>query len=1152
MNNRDVFHKDPTTLSLLNQGVAKVADVEDARQLKTLRFELETFVCEGRYEQGLRTILEAYLERLGGADKTEQPAGWVSGFYGSGKSHLVKILRYLWVDYRFEADGATARGVAHLTVPVQDALKELTTQGKRHGLRAASGTLKMGGNVRLNVLSIVCQSVGLPAKWFKARFVLWLKARGLLDAVQGHLGRHATSLDVELEDMYVSDPLAEALLAADPNLAGSIAGVHRLLADEYPEPDDIEIDDLVAAIRKVLTVNRRFPCTLIVLDEVQQYIGEDSTASRRAYEIQEIAEACSSRFDNKLLLVATGQDALSHTPLLQKLMGRFTVQIDLRDTDVEAVTRRMVLAKKADRGADVQAALNSAKGEIARHLFGTQIEPRSEDGAVLVADYPLLPVRRRFWERVLRAVDRAGTSAQLRSMLRIVLEATQAVAGERLGHVIPADFLFDQKAAEMRMTGALLPEVHEAIIHQRQATPHGPLRYRLAALIFLIGKLPREPGADLGVRANADTLADLLVEDLPAGSAPLRTLVPELLARMVQERVLMQVGQEYRLQTPESSAWNEDYEQRYARLANDTARMSSLVAERLAAECHEQVKDVKRPRHGKSNPPRKLELCFSDQSLAQADADIPVRVYDEWSDDEKVVRAEVLQASTDSPTVYVFLPKTADTELKKALASRHAARETLDARGEPSTPAGQEARAALETRHRAADADLRTALAQVFRGALVFQAGAKTDLPGLSLADKVKLAAETALTRLYPQFDAGDDPRWDTVIERARQGDAAPLKALDYQGNSEAHPVCARVLGAIGAGKKGTQVRDLFTAGPYGWPPEAVEGALLALCASGHLRCAYQGAPLEVRRTEKRKWPQYDFRAENVIVTAPQRMGLRGLYQDAAGLTCKANEEAATAGPFLDSLRDLAGRAGGPAPLPEVPDTLHLEDLAAMAGNEQLVALYEARDRLKAEAAQWRDRAEAIKSRRGRWDQLQRLLQHAAGLPAAGEVRPQVEAILAQRSLLASPDPIPPLCNKLTGALRVALVAVHADFKTAREGQLLGLEAAEAWRQLQTEERAEVLRQYDLDTMPAIQTGTEAELLTCLDGLPLAQWAMRRDALPQRVQNALMEAALRGEPKAVAVALPRATLKTPEELDAWLSLVRQEVLKQLPQGPVIV
>lgn len=90
-------------------------------------------------------------------------------------------------------------------------------------------------------------------------------------------------------------------------------------------------------------------------------------------------------------------------------------------------------------------------------------------------------------------------------------------------------------------------------------------RARLCALIYLIGKLPREQGADAGIRANPETLADLMVEDLASGSAPLRQRIPNLLEELVQQHFLIQVEGEYRLQTKESQAWNNDYQVRYQR-----------------------------------------------------------------------------------------------------------------------------------------------------------------------------------------------------------------------------------------------------------------------------------------------------------------------------------------------------------------------------------------------------------------------------------------------------------------------------------------------------------------------------------------------------------------------------------------------------------
>ena len=230
--------------------------------MDVLRYELETFVCNGQYKKGMEDILETYLKNIGEA---QQPAAWVSGFYGSGKSHLVKMLRALWIDTPFE-DGTTARGIADLPIPIPDLLKELSIQSKRHGgLHAASGTLgaSASGSVRLALLRIIFKSADLPELYPVARFVMWLKSEGIYEKVREYLEQNGHIWQEELDNFYVAEGLQEALVYVKPNLFSSPLACAETLNNQYPLVQDISSDEMIRAIRQALSKEGVFPLTLI-------------------------------------------------------------------------------------------------------------------------------------------------------------------------------------------------------------------------------------------------------------------------------------------------------------------------------------------------------------------------------------------------------------------------------------------------------------------------------------------------------------------------------------------------------------------------------------------------------------------------------------------------------------------------------------------------------------------------------------------------------------------------------------------------------------------------------------------------------------------------------------------------------------------------
>jgi len=1145
--NRQIYVKDPAENKLLNNGVASVTDARTGEELRTLRFELETFVCDGQYSKGLKRILETFLANL---ERPEQPGVWVSGFFGSGKSHLAKMLRALWTDFRFSEDGATARGIAKLPVEITDLLTELSTRARQAGgLYAASGTLGAGAGdyVRMALLAIVFRSLGLPEEYPLARFVLWLHEQGFYDSVKSGVESAGKDWDKELRNIYVSPILSKALLDIYSDFAPSTMEARKLLKEQYPNVQDVTNQQMVDTIKAALSYDGKFPLTLIALDEVQQYIGDNQ---QRSMAVQEITETCCKSLGGRLLFVATGQTALSGTQLLTRLMGRFQVPIELSDADVDTVIRQVILAKKPQMHELLEKKITESLGEISRHLTGTRLEHRPEDLDVLVADYPILPVRRRFWERVLRSVDQAGTAAQLRNQLKVVHEAASQTAEDPIGSVVPGDFIFDQIAPNLLQTGVLSREIYEHIQTYRAGDEDAQLKARLCGLIFLIGRLPREAGADQGVRATVDTLADLLVQYLPSGSADLRKRIPILLTELESSGLLMRVDAEYRLQTRESSAWNDEYRRQLAKIANDPQRIAQERSELIKENCRERLKAI-RLTQGKCNEPRTVFLHFGFEEPKEIDKGVTVWIRDGWDEEDKTVLADARSAGNDSPLVFVYIPKVASDDLRQTLASLRAATATLEVRGVPSTSEGEEARRAIQTRESSALRHLGELLDQIFAGTRVYQAGGQ-EIVGGSLLDSVKKAAGNGLIRLYRHFDVADHPQWEKVVKQAQGGSESALEAVGYKGEVEKHPVASAILQFVAAGKKGSEVRAHFEGKDYGWPRDAIDGGLYALLASGHLRATDTAhRPVDAKSLERSKITQANFRIESTTVTAKQRIDIRKLLQD-VGVPFKPNEELAAMPRLFELLRQRAESAGGDAPLPQHPDIRHIDELSALSGNEQLVTLHAQRDTLTAQAKTWLETARKIQSRLPRWKTLKSLLEIGASSSEAAEIQEQADSILQGRLLLSDPDPVPALCGRIAQLLREALNGAYKEFEETFEAGMETLRTDENWKQLTPEQRNSLFSEHGLVPKPTVSTGSEQEILASLRAISLGNWADRAAALPTRFEKVRRGAAELMEPETVYVKIKSRTLRNPDEVEVWLSELEQMLLDKLQEGPVVV
>jgi hypothetical protein len=1139
---KDILQRDPAAHPLVNKGQARIDAHEE------LRGELATFVCEGQFADGMQKIIRSFLQDLG---RTSQRGAWVSGFFGSGKSHLLKMLSHLWRNTEFP-DGAIARSLVP-TIPeeLHALFRELDTAGRRAGgLLAAAGALPSGttDNVRVTMLGVLLRAAGLPEQYPQARFCLWLHSLGRLERVKTSVTAEGRPFDRELNNLYVSGSIARALMAYDPNFAKTEAEARQFLKAQFPpQVSDITTEQFLGTAKDALKLvgkDGRLPCTLLVLDEVQQYIGDSND---RCVLVTEVAEAISKQLDSHVMVVGAGQSALVDVPLLQKLMDRFTIRVPLSDTDVETVTRRVLLQKKPSAVGDVRKQLEAHAGEISRQLQGTRIAERVEDRATIVDDYPLLPVRRRFWEQCFRQIDAAGTSSQLRSQLRIIHDAVAKLSERPLGAVVPADELYDALAPEMVNTGVLLRELNERIIQVGRT--EGVLAGRACGLVFLIGKLAREGGADTGVRATKEHVSDLLVEDLTADNGKLRADVETVLRKLVDGGILMTVGDEYRLQTREGSEWDREFRIRQARLNNDDAAVQFKRDQLLYGAVDEAIRKI-RILQGAAKEPRQLTTHRGDAPPPVDGSEIPVWVRDGWSCSERELLDTARAAGSDSPVVFVFIPRQSADDLRRLAVEVEAADQTISFKGDPTTAEGQEAKQSMASRHGRAVGERDRLVREIVGNARVYQGGGNEVLL-TSLDEKIRAAAEASLVRLFPRFKDADSNAWEAVIKRAREGADQPFLPTGHAGATERHPVCQQVLAVVGAGKTGTEIRRALSASPFGWPRDAIDAALIALHRTQHLTATLNANPISAGQLDQNRIAKAEFRIEQPTLSIQERLELRKLFGQ-IGVVCKSGEEGIKAAEFLTALIGLAHAAGGAPPLPAVPRTTELEDIQRQVGNEQLRAILAAKDELGERINAWTALRDRAAQRTPAWDITERLARHAQGIEEAKPYLDQMEAIKEQQLLLQASDPVAAIRVELAGLLRAAVQTAFAAHNQEYDRALATLAANDVWQRLAPTQQDGITAAVGLVPLAKPEVSTDDALIACLDARPMVAARAEIDAISGRVAQAIERAAKLLEPAVQTVPLDRVTLHTEDDVEAWLGRQRTRLIAAIRQGPVLV
>lgn len=524
--------------------------------------ELDEYVVTYELARHFRGFFDAYLKAIDSPKDVEITGAvgvWISGFFGSGKSHFLKILSYLLENRAVTHDGITKHALEFFEGKFSDSL--LAGDVKRAVAASAGHTDVLLFNIDSKASTADGRAAILNVFWrvFSERagysgdyphiaaIERRLDIEGKLDDFHAAFEREHGESWLSQRDSYAFfvDELARAL----SSVTGQSVESCRLMV----EAKDVVIspENFALWVRDYLDRKGPNQRVFFLVDEIGQFIGNDTHLMLSLQTITEnLGSACAGRAwvgvtsqENMDSIVGEIQGARAND--FSKIQGRFKTRLSLSSANTDEVIQKRLLLK-TDEANQLLHQIFAAKGEVLRTQTRFQDVGHTYaalDGAQgFAASYPFLPYQFELMQSVFEQIRKFGvTGAHISKGERSMLEAFK-IAAEDVGNQAP-DLLVPLHRFYPSIENFLDTPVKSTII---SAANRGldTFEVELLKTLFLIRYIDKFQG-------NIENLTTLCLDQIDADRIALRGRIESALLHLENETLVARNGEEWYFLTNE-------------------------------------------------------------------------------------------------------------------------------------------------------------------------------------------------------------------------------------------------------------------------------------------------------------------------------------------------------------------------------------------------------------------------------------------------------------------------------------------------------------------------------------------------------------------------------------------------------------------------
>jgi hypothetical protein len=566
---KEIFYK-PVDRPI--EGVIKADDES------SLRIELEEYVLTNEVEKRLESFLDAY-NNYEGANGV-----WVSGFFGSGKSHLLKILALLLENRQVES-----ASVLDLFLP---------KCGENEILR---GDLKRAVSIpSKSILFNIDQKADVISKTqIDALLSVFVK---VFDEVSGYYGKqgHIAQFERDLDNngLYEKFKIAyenissrswlkgrEQALLESRNIAKAYAQVTGCdesvaigILDKYRNQYSVSIEDFADQVNTYIdrqSVNFRLN---FFVDEVGQYIADNVKLMTN---LQTIAESLATKCRGRAWVIVTAQEDMTSVVGemsnqqgndFSKIQARFANRMKLTSADVDEVIQKRLLMKN-EEGISLLGNIYHEEVNNFKTLFdfadGSQSYRNFQDREHFIHSYPFIPYQFALFQSSIQnlslhnAFEGKHSSVGERSMLGVFQQVAVQIGNHPIGKLATFDLMFEgiRTALKASIQGAIL-----------QAERHLDNTYAIQLLkaLFLVKYVK-------SFKPTLRNLCVLMLEGFNQDLHQLKTNIEEALNLLEQQTYIQRNGELYEYLTDEEKDVEAEIKNTSVETSDVTAEMEKLV-----------------------------------------------------------------------------------------------------------------------------------------------------------------------------------------------------------------------------------------------------------------------------------------------------------------------------------------------------------------------------------------------------------------------------------------------------------------------------------------------------------------------------------------------------------------------------------------------